>query len=904
MVIGGETDAACLADGSLFLDASFAQYDIGFPSQQNCATDSELEKDGDAFKTCHYCSKCPDGTVSFGAASSCEPCPAGRFSNEMHSECVDCEIGKASFGGVASCKSCDAEEGEFSLRTGSWSCHIAPPGHYVVKDSGGAGIGIEPCLPGTYSTGSADECSVCVGGHSSSGASSCVSTPPGFFWNETQSSDQPCPAGTHSEMGASSLDSCFPCSGPGEYSVVGSAYCSTAGAGKIPALSRDGTVDCPANTFSVGANNTCAPCPPGGHSSPGSSSCDFCGLGKEYDASLNVCNKCEPGFASLGDEKGCVPCTGEREFTGSAGSAVCELSPPGTMPNENRTGTVKCPVGTDLPNCVCPINSYLSVTKTECVKIVIEGIDGDKPGMSIESLRVMPGYWRTNLLSDDVRKCPVEIACIGWDATQSNGYCRIGHSGPLCNLCDEGFAPDAFGLCMECSKKLADVAVSATVFIIGAISVIIAYVMLNKKVFKKRPMLKKSVKTGAKILFVAFQILAALPSIIPTIELPENYKDSLKKMQVFNLDIFQIMGVGCISGGFDLYWRLLVTTLLPIVVCTALWAKRNTDAAIAVTFLVVPTVTTTIFEIFPCDKFDDGGSYLHNDYSLSCHSLSRGAWVAYGVIMLLVYPLGVLVLYSYLLINNRSKINRPVEEREKDEKLMQIMFLFDVYKPSCWWFELFETARRLLVTGVLSAIDPGSNVQLASGIVMTVGGILVYGITMPFTAMKDSFLAILTNIQLFLVMLTALVLKNNQANTSQGDSYGEEGIGILLITLNVLCVLVFFGFNFALIHSHMSDFKSDKKSTSGLALTVLKRNNSSTKSSDGKDSKFEVPPPPPGQPPPNNNVFLRPVSGDSWFTDGTEKYGKGVSIKDVHGDLKDVDAATTNPFWCNDTSNP
>ena len=374
-----------------------------------------------------------------------------------------------------------------------------------------------------------------------------------------------------------------------------------------------------------------------------------------------------------------------------------------------------------------PNQLVLSVTKTECVKIVIEGIDGDKPGMNIESLRVMPGYWRTNLLSDDVRKCPVEIACIGWNSTKSNGYCRIGHSGPLCNLCDEGFAPDAFGLCMECSKKLADVAVSATVFIIGAISVVIAYIWLNKKVFKKRPMLKKSVKTGAKILFVAFQILAALPSIIPTIELPENYKESLKKIQVFNLDTFQILGVGCISGGFDLYWRLLVTTLLPIVVCTALWAKRNADAAIAVTFLVVPTVTTTIFKIFPCDKFDDGGSYLHNDYSLSCHSSSRGAWVAYGVIMLLVYPVGVLVLYSYLLINNRSKINRPVEEREKDEKLMQIMFLFDVYKPSCWWFELFETARRLLVTGVLSAIDPGSNVQLASGIVMTVGGILVYG---------------------------------------------------------------------------------------------------------------------------------------------------------------------------------
>ena len=67
----------------------------------------------------------------------------------------------------------------------------------------------------------------------------------------------------------------------------------------------------------------------------------------------------------------------------------------------------------------------------------------------------------------------------------------------------------------------------------------------------------------------------------------------------------------------------------------------------AVTFLVLPTVTTTIFKIFPCDVLDNGKEYLHADYSLSCDSkdASHKMWVAYGVAMILVYPVGVLCLY-------------------------------------------------------------------------------------------------------------------------------------------------------------------------------------------------------------------------------------------------------------------
>jgi hypothetical protein len=67
----------------------------------------------------------------------------------------------------------------------------------------------------------------------------------------------------------------------------------------------------------------------------------------------------------------------------------------------------------------------------------------------------------------------------------------------------------------------------------------------------------------------------------------------------------------------------------------------------------------------------------------SCQDASHKAWVAYGAVMVLVYPVGVLCMYAGLLFKNRASINRPVEEREKVEELAGLVFLFEPYQPKC-----------------------------------------------------------------------------------------------------------------------------------------------------------------------------------------------------------------------------
>ncbi|GMI23025.1 hypothetical protein TeGR_g4447 [Tetraparma gracilis] len=303
-------------------------------------------------------------------------------------------------------------------------------------------------------------------------------------------------------------------------------------------------------------------------------------------------------------------------------------------------------------------------------------------GNTLETLRVLPGYWRTNNHSSDVRPCPVAEACVGWDVSAT--YCREGHNGPYCSLCEDGYAPDALQLCQECKTGAGDVAYTLMILVVGLVLLVGLNWVLNKKVFKKNPKLKRSLKTGLKILFVSTQILAALPSIVPAIELPENYKEAMESVQVFNLNPFTLVGVGCYNSGWNLNWMLLSTTALPLVLCGALVAKKKKDAAIAVTFLVLPTVTTNIFKIFPCDELDGGKTYLHADYSLSCATGGHKAWVVYGAAMVLVWPIGVLGMYAVLLYKNRAKIKQEVEEREKDEALMQSAFLWEPYKPSFW----------------------------------------------------------------------------------------------------------------------------------------------------------------------------------------------------------------------------
>ena len=206
-------------------------------------------------------------------------------------------------------------------------------------------------MEGTFSTGGADECSVCTEGTTSemgaAGCSTCSTCSTGRYMintctptADTQCKD--CLAGTVS-MGGDATE-CTSCTKRGEYSDSDKASaCKTAAAGTKPSADRTTIETCPENTYSIGASDTCTLCPDGGHSLPGSSACDWCLKGKYYKKTTNTCEACPNGkYTDTGeiDINNCKDCAPGFYSNDPEGAGYCSPCPAGSYTNSNQTG---CP---------------------------------------------------------------------------------------------------------------------------------------------------------------------------------------------------------------------------------------------------------------------------------------------------------------------------------------------------------------------------------------------------------------------------------------------------------------------------------------------------------------------------------------------------------------------------------
>jgi len=135
---------------------------------------------------------------------------------------------------------------------------------------------------------------------------------------------------------------------------------------------------------------------------------------------------------------------------------------------------------------------------------------------------------------------------------------------------------------------------------------------------------------------------------------------------------------------FDYIDRLLLSTLTPIIFVALLMVTcvfhvqvtpkhkfkevigHYTSCVLLLTYLVLPTVSTFIFGAFGCENVDPSGvvpgmpTYLRHDYSIACDSARYQFGVTLGIAMILVYPIGIPLMYFYLLYQNRHMISSKV----------------------------------------------------------------------------------------------------------------------------------------------------------------------------------------------------------------------------------------------------
>jgi hypothetical protein len=91
-----------------------------------------------------------------------------------------------------------------------------------------------------------------------------------------------------------------------------------------------------------------------------------------------------------------------------------------------------------------------------------------------------------------------------------------------------------------------------------------------------------------------------------------------------------------------------------------------------------------------------------------------------------------------LLYVNRAKINRPLHVREADESIKFMHFLFEHYRPACWWMETVEMVRRIMMTGGLVLILRGSAEQIILAIIVSVASVRIVARNKPFLVVEEA----------------------------------------------------------------------------------------------------------------------------------------------------------------------
>lgn len=349
-------------------------------------------------------------------SSTCRTCPAGYYCPSGSFRPTPCSIGTYSSSTGISSSSCTACPAGYSCPYLAMTINGVPcwPGHYCPSST--TFPNSNPCSTGKYTdrtdASASTDCTncpaawACVTAGTSEARIPKVHCTEGYYCpgSSAVASDNPCPAGTYSNLRyLSGQSDCTDC--PAGSSCVSASvrpdYCKAGHYCPAKTTAADSN-PCPAGTYSnsksLKASSECTPCPKGYYCTSGSTAPSACPDGT-YNPSINgqansstYCIPCPAGNYCLTAFVNPEPCG--KGYYSSASSTSCTVCDAGRYcPNEVNTDTdhtnnlcpagLYCPSGTDhIPtnlNDRCSKGYYCTqgtTTETACSSGKIRSIPG------------------------------------------------------------------------------------------------------------------------------------------------------------------------------------------------------------------------------------------------------------------------------------------------------------------------------------------------------------------------------------------------------------------------------------------------------------------------------------------------------------------------------------------------
>lgn len=570
--------------------------------------------------------------------------------------------------------------------------------------------------------------------------------------------------------------------------------------------------------FSAAGSVEQIPCSPGTIAPVGweMERCQPCAAGRYMNASGGTaCSSCAPGHWCTDMVQ--VPCSKDTWNAQSRSMSRLACEPCPGLPNsttDEREG--QC----SISSCLCKAGYY---DGAEAAKEVVcltcpSGTACDKPGHTLGSLPVLPGYFRLDNGSADVRRCPDAKAncsdsyacltstsgCRGTiEATMTAGDtgrrrlaessdtaaregCRPQLTGVFCRRCVQGtervyYSPatrDEVAACKPCRARS-----RTAILIVSGLAVGLAVCgQLGVLLYRRR--LHVRLKEQASRAWSAFTPHIKLKVVIGHLQIATRigkvYGVELPPTVVRLLDVFSALtslGLSSVQSvleclGMRRYRSTLATyMLLPIAAALTLLAGKAMHlryrarlSATALFKTAAPALLKLSFLIYPFvtnmafDAFSCyhflQSSWLKADVLVRCGSAEHRDVKALAWVGIIFYAIGLLLLNAALLYHAR----RAILTRNPTVLSRAIQFLYREFEPHLYWWELVEMLRRLLLVGLM--ILAGDNMmQLITGLVLSVAFLLVQVQAKPYIHLSDDYLASFASFCLVVIFVCSFAFK-------------------------------------------------------------------------------------------------------------------------------------------------
>ena len=437
-------------------------------------------------------------------------------------------------------------------------------------------------------------------------------------------------------------------------------------------------------------------------------------------------------------------------------------------------------------------------------------------------------------------RCPAEESCKGG----LDSPCENGYEGPLCSVCSSGHFKQ-FKICTRCpSKKWIAGQLSISLVVVLIIIAVLVWASRRKIKKKEEGRLMDTFFSKLKIVIGFYQVTHGLLDGFSYIKWPGSLENIAKYSEFLQLNVLKIAPVQCLFPELrlDAFGSLFAIMAVNAgVICFAGIAYgvhrliifrnhnledeeklkrvsqskelvyRNMFFFLYVTYLSTCSKTANVLPL-ACrklcrdDKEELCSKYMKADYSVACQGQKYNHYLIVAYIS--TAYIFVLPAAAFIAIRKQRRAamtkdaERSQNQASSQEMISGMGFLFVNYKSRSWYWELVETARKVILTSCLIFVGQESRSYIGLALVITGMYGFVFAWIKPLQdAMENTLMT--TSVAVTVVNLIVGAVSRIPAEYITTDSYSADTdalvFKILVFAANSLVIGLVVGMNLLLL---------------------------------------------------------------------------------------------------------